>query len=202
MLARCKDCEHGTYDAASSTCACEGNFMGPFCETECDCSGDLASIEDARAGGTCAAGNCTCEGSSFIGEFCQTKCDCSGNGNQTAIEPAREANSCYAGSCACERGALGELCETYSPPIDLSTVPAQCAAGMGSHGVVYNGAAYRTLDDAPPEGGSYGAPNRGCQCTGGTGSCDGDMVTDRAPIAPGEKWGFSKRKWGLKGGGK
>ena len=36
---------------------------------------------------------------------------------------------------------------------------------MGSHGVVYNGAAYRTLDDAPPEGGSYGAPNAGCQRT-------------------------------------
>ena len=34
---------------------------------------------------------------------------------------------------------------------------------MGSHGVVYNGAAYRTLDDAPPEGGRSGDPNRGCQ---------------------------------------
>ena len=34
---------------------------------------------------------------------------------------------------------------------------------MGSHGVVYNGAAYRTLDDAPPEGGEGGAPNAGCQ---------------------------------------
>ena len=44
-------------------------------------------------------------------------------------------------------------------------LPGNCTAGMGSHGVVYNGAAYRTLDDAPPEGGSDGAPNRGCQRT-------------------------------------
>ena len=29
--------------------------------------------------------------------------------------------------------------------------------------MVYNGAAYRTLDDAPPEGDAYGDPNRGCQ---------------------------------------
>ena len=36
---------------------------------------------------------------------------------------------------------------------------------MGSHGVVYNGAAYRTLDDAPPEGLEDGAPNWGCQGT-------------------------------------
>ena len=35
-------------------------------------------------------------------------------------------------------------------------MPGQCLAGMGSHGVVYNGTAYRTLDDAPPEGGQYG----------------------------------------------
>ena len=63
--------------------------------------------------------------------------------------------------CACADGYGGTFCEY--PPIDLSTVPAQCVAGMGSHGVVYNGTAYRTLDDAPPEGGYYGAPNGGCQ---------------------------------------
>ncbi len=31
--------------------------------------------------------------------------------------------------------------------------------------MVYNGAAYRTLDDAPSEGGRLDNPNRGCQCT-------------------------------------
>ena len=64
--------------------------------------------------------------------------------------------------CACADGYGGTFCEY--PPIDLSTVPAQCVAGMGSHGVVYNGAAYRTLDDAPPEGGDWGDPGHGCQC--------------------------------------
>eukprot|EP01045_Picozoa_sp_COSAG04_P004058 COSAG04_NODE_172_length_21594_cov_14.638614_17_plen_489_part_00 len=61
-------------------------------------------------------------------------------------------------ACACERNFIGEFCQ-----YNLSTVPPQCAAGMGSHGVVYNGAAYRTLDDAPPEGGWEGDPNGGCQ---------------------------------------
>ena len=48
------------------------------------------------------------------------------------------------GDCACESGYTGEACE--------GVVPAQCVAGMGRHGVVYNGTAYRTLDDAPPRG--------------------------------------------------
>ena len=48
----------------------------------------------------------------------------------------------------------------------MQAVPAQCVAGMGSHGVVYNGTAYRTLDDAPPEGDGDGAPNGGCQRIG------------------------------------
>ena len=30
---------------------------------------------------------------------------------------------------------------------------------------MYNGAAYRTLDDAPAKGGRLDNPNRGCQCT-------------------------------------
>ena len=133
-----------------------------------ECSGTYAPAY-------CAAGSCTCEGS-FIGEFCETECGCSGHGNQTAIGDARSADDCSAGACTCEPGYLGEFCETYYPPIDLSTVPAQCAAGMGSHGVVYNGAAYRTLDDAPPEGGRDGDPNGGCQCTDwspSTGRCTG-----------------------------
>ena len=39
-------------------------------------------------------------------------------------------------------------------------VPEQCRAGMGSHGVVYNGSAYRTLDGAGPA-----STDSGCQCT-------------------------------------
>eukprot|EP01045_Picozoa_sp_COSAG04_P006354 COSAG04_NODE_310_length_17225_cov_12.768014_12_plen_520_part_00 len=162
----------GSGRCSAGSCACEGNFIGELCQTECpipDCGAHgsvTGSIEDAREANSCwALGSCACDGN-FIGQFCATECDCSGHGSQTAIEAAREANSCSAGSCACERGALGELCETYYPPIDLSTVPAQCVAGMGSHGVVYNGTAYRTLDDAPPEGGRHGArgaPNGGCQ---------------------------------------
>ena len=62
------------------------------------------------------------------------------------------------GECVChsERGYAGEFCEFDQRPIDLSMVPTQCVSGMGSHGVVHNGTAYRTLDDAPPEGGSSG----------------------------------------------
>ena len=45
-------------------------------------------------------------------------------------------------------------------------VPEQCRAGMGSHGVVYKGAAYRTLDGADPADTDY-HDQVGCQCTGG-----------------------------------
>eukprot|EP01045_Picozoa_sp_COSAG04_P016050 COSAG04_NODE_1311_length_7269_cov_4.533333_5_plen_330_part_00 len=186
VLARCKDCKHGTYDAASSTCACEGNFIGPFCETECpipDCGArgnfSMGRIEAAREANSCSALPCTCTGD-FIGQLCETECGCSGHGDQTAIEAAREAGSCAAGSCACERGYLGELCESYYPPIDLSTVPAQCVAGIGSHGVVYNGTAYRTLDDAPPEGGRTSDPNDGCQRIVGIGGAPNYL-----PLPPG-----------------
>eukprot|EP01045_Picozoa_sp_COSAG04_P023095 COSAG04_NODE_2695_length_3721_cov_2.697405_3_plen_578_part_00 len=150
---------------ASAACACEGNFIGELCQTECGCSGHgtQRSIESARAAGSCSAGSCTCT-RNFIGQFCETECpiDCGAHGNLTgSIEAAREANSCSALSCACEGDHFGQLCEYQ--PWSSDSVPAQCAAGMGSHGVVYNGAAYRTLDDAPPEGGSYGDPNGGCQ---------------------------------------
>eukprot|EP01045_Picozoa_sp_COSAG04_P015899 COSAG04_NODE_1290_length_7359_cov_33.592837_3_plen_450_part_00 len=113
--------------------------------------------------GLLAPPECACEGN-FIGQFCQTECrtDCGVHGNLTGnVEAAREANSCSALSCTCSGDAYGEFCEYH--PLSNATVPAQCAAGMGSHGVVYNGTAYRTLDDAPPEGGRDGAPNRGCQ---------------------------------------
>ena len=61
---------------------------------------------------------------------------------------------------------------------------------MGSHGVVYNGTAYRTLDDAPPEGDADGDPNGGCQRT-----CEGqpdafnqwgrDCEPNYLPLPPG-----------------
>ena len=60
-------------------------------------------------------------------------------------------------------------------------MPAQCAAGMGSHGVVYNGTAYRTLDDAPPQGTSTGDPNGGCQRIGWRGSNEPNYL----PLPPG-----------------
>eukprot|EP01045_Picozoa_sp_COSAG04_P016049 COSAG04_NODE_1311_length_7269_cov_4.533333_4_plen_417_part_00 len=135
-------------------CVCEGNFIGEICETECGCSGrgNQTAIEAARRFGSCSYGSCACQGS-FIG-FCETECDCSGHGDLTgSIEAAREANSCSALSCVCETDYYGQFCDTYLPG-----VPAQCAVGMGSHGVVYNGDAYRTLDDAPPEGGSTAPP--------------------------------------------
>lgn len=133
-------------------CACESNFIGQFCETECGCSGhgNQTAIEAEREAGSCYS--CTCEGN-WAGRYCQD--DCGNHGKSDGS------------TCTCESGYVGEFCETYYPPINLSTVPAQCAAGMGSHGVVYNGTAYRTLDDAPPEGGHFGPPNDGCQriCT-------------------------------------
>ena len=64
-------------------------------------------------------------------------------------------------------------------------MPAQCAAGMGSHGVVYNGTAYRTLDDAPPEGGSSGDPNDGCQCTEHDDSYPWRCTDAGKPLPPG-----------------
>ena len=134
---------------AAGSCACEGNYAGHSCRGDC---GDY---------GTSDGSTCTCTGN-FIGTFCETECpipDCGAHGNLTgSIEAAREANSCSALSCVCEGNFIGEFCQ-----YGLSTVPAQCAAGMGSHGVVYNGAAYRTLDDAPPEGDDDGDPNGGCQ---------------------------------------
>ena len=90
--------------------------------------------------------------------------------------------------CACSDDAYGPIC---SLPLNNWTVPAACVAGMGSHGVVYNGTAYRTLDDAPPEGGSYGAPNDGCQriCTQyyeySNGNCRTRGEPNYLPLPPG-----------------
>ena len=90
-------------------------------------------------------------------------------------------------SCACEGDYFGDFCEHYLA--GMSTVPAQCVAGMGSHGVVYNGTAYRTLDDAPPEGGYSGAPNAGCQipCWNGrdSGHCYPRAEPNYLPLPPG-----------------
>eukprot|EP01045_Picozoa_sp_COSAG04_P013240 COSAG04_NODE_929_length_9364_cov_4.141932_1_plen_677_part_10 len=170
---------------SAGSCTCEGNFIGEFCETECpipDCGAhgtfDVGSIEAAREANSCSALSCTCEGNwagqfcqascgdhgtsdgsdcacegNFIGEFCETECpipDCGPHGTFEAgsIEAAREANSCSAlGSCACDGNYAGELCKCRTT----------------SNTVVYNGAAYRTLDDAPPELPRDGAPNTGCQ---------------------------------------
>ncbi len=46
-------------------------------------------------------------------------------------------------------------------------------AGRGDQYIEHGGYTWRTLDGADPQGGNYGAPNGGCQCTGGTSSCDG-----------------------------
>ena len=46
--------------------------------------------------------------------------------------------------------------------------------------MVYNGAAYRTLDDAQPEGLDGGDPNRGCQA-----DSDGWGSTNFLPVPPG-----------------
>eukprot|EP01045_Picozoa_sp_COSAG04_P033476 COSAG04_NODE_6943_length_1223_cov_1.238434_1_plen_310_part_10 len=132
--------DHGVSDGHN--CVCTGEWIGERCDTECDCSGQgtLTSIEDARAAGSCAAGGCAC-GGNFIGESCELECGCSGHGNQTAIEAARTADDCSAGACTCESGYVGQFCEYTSndqAPANRWTVPAQCAAGMGSHGVVYN----------------------------------------------------------------
>eukprot|EP01045_Picozoa_sp_COSAG04_P015137 COSAG04_NODE_1177_length_7916_cov_13.807599_6_plen_730_part_00 len=126
---------------------------------------------DCGANGQCVGlvtAACACEGN-FIGPFCETECpipDCGAHGNfaTRSILAAREANSCSALFCACEGNWAGQFCEFQ--PLNNETVPAQCVAGMGSHGVVYNGTAYRTLDDAPPEGPyDHGDPNSSCQGT-------------------------------------
>ena len=44
-----------------------------------------------------------------------------------------------------------------------------CVAGRGDHYIEHGGYTWRTLDGADPQGGSRGAPNDGCQCTGSGG---------------------------------
>ena len=41
-------------------------------------------------------------------------------------------------------------------------------AGRGDHYIEHGGYTWRTLDGANPQGNSDGAPNGGCQCTGGS----------------------------------
>eukprot|EP01045_Picozoa_sp_COSAG04_P006650 COSAG04_NODE_331_length_16597_cov_7.054310_8_plen_996_part_00 len=102
---------------AAGYCACEGNHIGEFCETECpipDCGarGNFStnSITAAREANSCSALSCTCTGND-IGRFCEAECGCSGHGVQTGITAARAAGSCSAGSCACEGNWAGEFCE-------------------------------------------------------------------------------------------
>ena len=38
-----------------------------------------------------------------------------------------------------------------------------CVAGRGDQYIEHGGYTWRTLDGADPQGGEYGAPNRGCQ---------------------------------------
>ena len=56
----------------AGSCACEGNFIGEFCETECGCNGhgNQTNITAAREAGACSAGSCDCAGN-WAGEFCE-----------------------------------------------------------------------------------------------------------------------------------
>ena len=68
-----------------------------------------------------------------------------------------------------------------------TTAASKCAEGMGSHGVVRFGAAYRTLDGASPDGGCCGAPGFGCQChdADGDGLRNDDCPSNWMALPPG-----------------
>ena len=181
------DCDHGScVGLASATCECEDNFVGEDCESSC-----------APHGTSDNGLSCTCRGN-FIGEFCDADCGCSGHGEQTALASARAAGSCAAGSCRCSGNWAGEFCEGNCGAngtsdgtsctcaghwsgefcdymlLNNETAPPQCRAGMGSHGVVISGKAYRMLDGADPAGNSAPDEAAACQCADadGNGRCD------------------------------
>uniref|UniRef100_A0A7N8WYT3 Teneurin transmembrane protein 3 n=1 Tax=Mastacembelus armatus TaxID=205130 RepID=A0A7N8WYT3_9TELE len=90
---------HGTYNAETSTCACEQNWTGP------DCSLEMCEV-DCGSHGVCYGGVCRCE-EGWTGTVC----------DQKACHPLCSKNGvCKDGKCECDQGWTGEHCNIEGCP--------------------------------------------------------------------------------------
>uniref|UniRef100_A0A3Q2X6R3 Teneurin N-terminal domain-containing protein n=1 Tax=Haplochromis burtoni TaxID=8153 RepID=A0A3Q2X6R3_HAPBU len=84
---------HGTYNAETSTCACDQNWTGA------DCSLEVCEV-DCGSHGVCYGGVCRCE-EGWTGSVC----------DQKACHPLCSKNGvCKDGKCECDQGWTGEHC--------------------------------------------------------------------------------------------
>uniref|UniRef100_A0A667WKH4 Teneurin transmembrane protein 3 n=1 Tax=Myripristis murdjan TaxID=586833 RepID=A0A667WKH4_9TELE len=90
---------HGTYNAETSTCACDQNWTGP------DCSLEVCAV-DCGSHGVCYGGVCRCE-EGWTGSVC----------DQKACHPLCTKNGvCKEGKCECDQGWTGEHCNIEGCP--------------------------------------------------------------------------------------
>uniref|UniRef100_A0A3B5M046 Uncharacterized protein n=1 Tax=Xiphophorus couchianus TaxID=32473 RepID=A0A3B5M046_9TELE len=90
---------HGTYNAETSTCACDQNWTGS------DCSLEVCEV-DCGNHGMCYGGMCRCE-EGWTGTVC----------DQKACHPLCSKNGvCKDGKCECDQGWTGEHCNIEGCP--------------------------------------------------------------------------------------
>ena len=165
--------------SGTSACNCTGAFIGDFCDTECDCSGngEQTAIEAARQAGACSAGSCACSGL-YVGRFCETECACTGHGNQTNLTQARAAGSCSAGRCTCDSNWVGEYCEIRT--VRLLNRFSGSPAGLG-------GATCRSVERR--------IPSTKAECEDGAAMSTAVLAGQPAPVAVVSAWG-NEDCWG------
>uniref|UniRef100_A0AAX7SZ72 Teneurin transmembrane protein 3 n=1 Tax=Astatotilapia calliptera TaxID=8154 RepID=A0AAX7SZ72_ASTCA len=90
---------HGTYNAETTTCACDQNWTGA------DCSLEVCEV-DCGSHGVCYGGVCRCE-EGWTGSVC----------DQKACHPLCSKNGvCKDGKCECDQGWTGEHCNIEGCP--------------------------------------------------------------------------------------
>ncbi|XP_026027902.1 teneurin-3 isoform X9 [Astatotilapia calliptera] len=90
---------HGTYNAETTTCACDQNWTGA------DCSLEVCEV-DCGSHGVCYGGVCRCE-EGWTGSVC----------DQKACHPLCSKNGvCKDGKCECDQGWTGEHCNIAHNP--------------------------------------------------------------------------------------
>ena len=170
---------HGTSDGGH-TCACERGYVGQLCEYGPDVYEPVDCVGNWLPWGLCdrECGNGQMQRYYHISTpamYGGVECNVMDRNNPRHMVQAyhhmSESKSCMIDVCPPPPEPMPEPAPEPAPepmlqdtlPWNRWTVPSQCLAGMGRHGVVYNGTAYRTLDGAPPEGPWAGGPNYGRQ---------------------------------------
>ncbi|XP_014902034.1 teneurin-3 isoform X3 [Poecilia latipinna] len=109
---------HGTYNAETSTCACDQNWTGA------DCSLEVCEV-DCGNHGMCYGGMCRCE-EGWTGTVC----------DQKACHPLCSKNGvCKDGKCECDQGWTGEHCNiAHNPDIRVKGYKEGCPGLCNNNG--------------------------------------------------------------------